>query len=440
MSTPSSSFASRWLRGALGLIASALVACSAAEDPPDVACLPSAIDPAADTSSTAPLTVRHNEPYRWVEADYESARRADPLQLVSKGPLPDDHAAVVWLQAFVDAADAVVRARVERELGAPLRAPKPHVRIVESGRVSLNGWASPVAVTLQNANDGRPTYAARFDGTGAPELGLALLERHPVARPASWNDRGDIARFLARSARLSNVAEHEGRFWFPCEEARASDGLVIYAMSPNIHVTVPLLKRLDEAGVFFLLAHELSHYYRAHATSADTLPYYWYEDLTAATWEPTPSPRATEPEEAYLAAERKSPAGVDPDLYARARRNEIGVSTIEMQADRLAVVILARLGISPMDAIEGIGQLHRAFDSAGSREYPPPEDCFPDLPLEGADLDRFRPIFWFAKKGAHPTFCYRRFDALRQARRHPPEMGPRLPMPGPWAAVKQALP
>jgi hypothetical protein len=127
------------------------------------------------------------------------------------------------------------------------------------------------------------------------------------------------------------------------------------ATGRHITVTSGLLQTLkDEEQTVAILAHELGHFYRAHAnTSIDVLNYFYDLDTPAGT-KPAPDPRFTA--ETAALRDKLRPGYVSPTDFADENRlmqkHHLGFYTAEQEADEIGLELLAEVGIAPSVAVD----------------------------------------------------------------------------------------
>lgn len=399
---------------ASSLTCSFAVACSSSDGP---ACEPSEL--AAEGADT-PQIVRFNEPFRWVDASFEEATPAASaaLALFTGEPLPAEHAAVRWLNAWLEHVDAMVREDARRELGEELRAPKPILRVQTTSSDAPLAVAVNALVSVQAPrNDVQyslvPTRRSNYPAT-APFLSIS--GGPALARPGSWNDTAGFVDYLKTYAGIGNVELEDERLVFGCDDLEGypsteDSGVGVDAMTPYVVISVAVAKRQSEDAMLTTLTHELSHFYRAHG-SAGAIPAYWFENAERPTWEPPQSAAADAIDKAYRAALGESVDGADPALVERARANELGFMTLELQADRLSDHLLRRLGLDADATLAVFRELLDAYDTTSTKP-----GCLARIDEKFA-TPIFEPIFTpnLTTPGTgHPSLCYRAYDAWRQA-------------------------
>ncbi len=285
------------------------------------ACSGAVDDDAASATSahTEGRFLRSASPYWWAASSYDEFNRASPVWMNEEPPptLADDHPLAVRLQTWMDRIDSLVRRDVERETGQPLVAVRPVAKVVPSSRM-FNAWVSPVAACL-GAPYGSATAAA---GTLAVLEPTTILKSPSAAcvRPLGWNADGAVA-FWNAGRPMCSLERKEGvvvdtdpacyKAFF--EGTPAAADLSLLATSPFVHFSTDLLTALDEDALLNVAAHELSHYYRGHASERRTEPF-WYDVAASVGRAPVPARDAAELEAAY--EEVASPNRVRPLSFA----------------------------------------------------------------------------------------------------------------------------
>lgn len=419
-----------------------LLACSSS----DAVCIES---PAVRGGADSARIVRSNDALRWIEPSLEEIRQADPIaQALAQGAIVDPaHPAVVWLQAWAEQIDGIVRAEVERELGEPLKAPTPIV-LLEPGEFDIARMVSLPAMVQQPEGEATTLIPFRpyFYPVGSPEI-QAINPASALTQPPSWNDKAAIADYLQTHAGVGNVEIEDERIRLGCSEfGGAEAGLSMYGMTPYLVLAVPLAKKFSADAMLGTLTHELAHFYRAHGTPGST-PGYWFENAAAATWEPPESDNAAAIEKAYRQVVGDG-GEADPALVERVRANDIGYMTVEIEADRLAARILAAAGFDTA----AVTAIYREYnEKLGSGRYASPGACVDlidaDFRDEAGNLVFVAPFVSAAEQErrgqeavAHAQLCYRAFDMKRQMQAGVYAIGSRpQPAVGSWDDAKQSL-
>ena len=285
--------------GGLGLaVGSALVvACGA---PPD---------DAAATGSEAALTegafIQDNSPYYWAPSSFDEFRAATASLSPQSPVLPalaEDDPLTVRLQAWLDRVDAVVRPAIEAKLGAPLVAPKPLARILQS-RSTFNAWVSGVPVCLgAPLGAAAPGTSAYLDMTAIqPTTGAGIT----CLRPPAWNAEGAVKFWddgkPACSVSLADGALKGGGAGCAIDpNATTAADLMISSTGNYVQFTTDLLAAVDENTVAVVAAHELGHYYLGHTTERGAAQYgFWYTRDDNRKTTPVRAANSAELEAAY---------------------------------------------------------------------------------------------------------------------------------------------
>lgn len=242
-----------------------------------------------------------NNAFQWATTDY-----ADVAEEISNGlaALSESHVLSQRLQYWSEKIDAIVRAEATRRLGAPFRAPHPVIKVARSPD-ELNAWISAVPGCL-----GAGMTAGHDAATSPRDVLLLSRERalrathitavHPRGWPAAddspsaWNASGPKVTLGW------NDADETLTVGGASVDAPSPHHVAIASTSPFVHATTPLIANLDEKSVVLVLAHELAHYYRAHASPL-TEPHYgfWYAKDPATPARPVPASDAAALQSAY---------------------------------------------------------------------------------------------------------------------------------------------
>jgi Zn-dependent protease with chaperone function len=271
---------------------------------------------ADEAAHTAKDPVHGNAPFYWAETDYATFRGVAQWAPFRTGtPLDGREAASQRLQAWADRIDAEVRKDVLRRTGQALVAPKPVLVIVPAKEA--NAWVSGIPVCFTGEADlralgapGRPAKVAnlafvKFEGI-FPAFSFFGGPPPKCAAASNWANVDDAIAFVNASGTKCRIEKTGDRVKVTGADCQleGSDAptsakqLTFYASSPYIHFTsamVALAK--DERGLAGIVAHELGHYYRAHAVSDVVMGRYnhWYEQKDPP--DPVrPAPSADSPE------------------------------------------------------------------------------------------------------------------------------------------------
>jgi hypothetical protein len=168
----------------------------------------------------------------------------------------------------------------------------------------LNAWISAVPACLGAG------MTAGHDAVASPR-DVLLLSRERALRathitavhPRGWPAANDFASAWNATSPTVTIGWNDADQSITVGahvEAPSPRHVAIASTSPFVHATTPLIANLDERSVVLVLAHELAHYYRAHA-SALTEPHYgfWYAKDPATPARPVPASDAAALESAY---------------------------------------------------------------------------------------------------------------------------------------------
>lgn len=267
-------------------------------------------DGKADGAGAIPL-IQSNSPFYWASSDYASYTQIT-AQIGQTLPLPldDADALTTRLQGWVDTIDATVRGELERNLGEPLAAPKPIVKVLASSQ-TFNAWVSPVIACTGATVPGTPE-----DSTSQTLLtaGVTYTDAYSCVRPA-FPAPSELAAFWNRANPACHLAGDFSITGSQCEQYTPPTGeLSIVSTSPYIHVSTDLVQSLPEETLVVVLAHELGHYYRAHVSDAKLQRYnFWYETEVDRKQLPVPSAVATQLQTAY-AEIANGPTALQPEI------------------------------------------------------------------------------------------------------------------------------
>ncbi len=244
-------------------------------------------------------------PYLWVESSY-----SDFLSHATKPPFPvgdpvapgtPAHRTVAQLQVWADRIHAAV---VKNNPAAENVIPPPVV-VIRPAR-SPNAWVSgiptcvkaPVAIDVGEARPERsqPRVVLLPDGVKDRLLGQFIHAGPMRCVDATWSTEvvGFVESFnqLGGKCQLSlegGVVHVSGD---SCEykgQNTGADEGIFYATSPYVHFSSEMIAiSKSEASVVGTLAHELGHYYNAHALTASISDRFdfWYEQGEAPTSAP----------------------------------------------------------------------------------------------------------------------------------------------------------
>lgn len=221
-----------------------------------------------------------------------------------------EHPAISRLQTWVDAMDATARQTLwgQKYMAA---TPKPRLFFVDSE--SPNAFVAP-AFVLYPADVNVPGNNGKTDEVGT----VMSMVAGPNSLAASIT-KGLAPTVDGRKELLGDVVERQrfvlSKIGGTCLPQIVGAGKITYSgcklnedtaaqhgteymskqTAPYVAVNLGLLRILDEEGVVATIAHELGHYYRAHATDESRLEggFFYYEKDAAAGNRPKPIVDAT---------------------------------------------------------------------------------------------------------------------------------------------------
>jgi Zn-dependent protease with chaperone function len=268
----------------------------------------------AESEATSASPVHENHPYFWAETSFQDflVTAKQPRQFVTSYTFEGSQALAARLQAWTDRIHGEVSRDVRARTGSPLVAPKPTILVVQAAEP--NAWVTGVNACLVDDVD--------LSRVGAPDrpastADVAVLERDGIsvlqfnfqsgpprcAEATNWNDDDLGIAFVNAAGGACKLRRAEGgrveAFGEQCAlksgaQASSARRLAYLATSPYVTFTTAMLARLpDERALVGILAHELGHYYRAHAVSEPLMARYnyWYEQKDPPDPE-TPDPAA----------------------------------------------------------------------------------------------------------------------------------------------------
>jgi Zn-dependent protease with chaperone function len=292
----------RRVLGGLGLaVGSALLfACSAAPD--------DTVGTGSEAALTEGAFIQDNSPYYWATSSFDEFRAAT-ASLAPQSPvlpaLAEDDPLTIRMQAWLDRVDAVVRPAMEAKLGAPLVAPKPLARVLQS-RSTFNAWVSGVPACL-----GTPLGASGVPGTAvylqSANTQLATVPGAGVTclKEPAWSADGAVkfwnAGKPACALSLADGALKAGGTGCTIDPNGTSAADVMITSTGNyVQFTTDLLAQVDENTVAVVAAHELGHYYLGHATERGAANYgFWYTRDDARKTTPVRASNSADLEAAY---------------------------------------------------------------------------------------------------------------------------------------------
>lgn len=196
------------------------------------------------------------------------------------------------LQAWADRVDALVQADA-RARGARHVPTRPVVHLVPSS--SVNAWNAGAFLSPGFSFGGAPGFTLLSTQRVMPLTGGldgVTIATAPLAWPSSAQALADVWRTSDPACELAASGPKELRTVGCPAEGHGSALLV--AATPHVYLNSGLVEGLDEKATVAVLAHELGHYYRAHASSLTASRYgFWYES-SDASHRPVPSARQGE--------------------------------------------------------------------------------------------------------------------------------------------------
>jgi hypothetical protein len=250
--------------------AAALVACAVDSE--------LGVDEGAHTTADP---VAQNDPMNWVELDLETfitqeAQIGIPYPVAQHLEL--SHPLTLRLQAWADRIDREVRKLFRKRTGQDLVAPRPRILIVKDKEP--NGWVSPIPICFSKPlrvghATVRPSCVRPHNWAPTDQAMIAVANRTLDSYQCSLRDEGST--IVASGADCA---------------ALTPEAVLPYATAQFIGITIgDVAGHGSELGVVATLAHELGHYYRAHASSAAMFESFFYEQLEVAPPErPRPPP------------------------------------------------------------------------------------------------------------------------------------------------------
>lgn len=320
---------------------------------------------ADNPSVTGGGLIQANSPFYWADSDYDSFRSA--LVSAYGWSLPtaiaDDHALAQRLQLWVDRLDAAVRAQVKQNTGEELVAPKPRIKVLPTAS-DFNAWVSGVVGRTGALTSGATTSEAGevSDLLYLNRAKTSTYSTRSVVTP-QWPGKEELQSFWNRpypQCQLSADLQLKGS---SCQMGAKDGEIAILASSPWIHITTDLIAALGEKTVVFVLAHELSHYYRSHMSEAKLDRYeFWYDNEPDRKKRPVPSADAAALKAAYLELTRNpkpiqsAVAGAySPRLRPFLLKGLAPVLTARAETDFACATARDALGPWVTELVEGIG-------------------------------------------------------------------------------------
>lgn len=267
-----------------------------------------------ESAHTARDYVVENSPYAWASEPYEGFRAAGNQWGDSDdgSPIADDEALTQRVQTWLDRIDRIVRDEVLAKTGTPLLAPRPIAKVLAS-KTKWNAWVSGSYACL-----GAPL------GGGTPGVkslvfadGVWKLPSNACNRVPGWTTEGYL-RYVAAAPRPSCAITSRsgaGLQLTPSPTCHVEPGAdsaeeaVVAATSPYIQFSSDILADFDEPTLAAVSAHELGHYYLAHASARSRTEYgFWYVVDDRSTRRPTRAAGSADLEAAYREVEGGQPS------------------------------------------------------------------------------------------------------------------------------------
>jgi hypothetical protein len=454
------------LIGLLLASGSAVLACSSEPASSESGASAATVDPPAHHTAGEPL--QSSSPFQWLEiTDHDLAGLAGSDIASEYVPVfaPADGVLTKRLQFWADAIDARVRAASPISSAA---APKPRPRVLASDR--LNAWVA----SLPRCIHAKTSITFGEAGADAERFPITVLEPNRVG-PLTSGPRGDfpvgtVTAGTCYETPLSSSAAEYAR-WLeesgaPCKVSFASGTLRVtggegctraggaaaskeaaqFAASSVIAFTSKLVAGFSEAEMVAVLAHELGHYYRSHATSGWKYDYFYVQEENPRPGRPVPvedSARLLAVREAI--AKEKASAAQKEAFYAELKARNLGLWTTEQEADDFANEQLAAIGIDPRSAISGQFAFGRAREARNPAAATDPDD----LSMSACEAlyrnhwaDPATGKYTFVPLGGvdepHHGTCYRIFNMDREIKAHGYVVAPPLKVAfkEPWATAQ----
>jgi len=239
-----------------------------------------AMGAARSAHSVGEIVPAGGSPFHWANVP-ETSLSSPPATTPLGDPLR------TRLQAWADRVDALVqedaRARGVRHL--PTR---PVVHLVPSS--SVNAWNAGAFVAPGFSFGGAPGFTLLSTQRVMPVTGGldgVTIAPPPATWPSSAQALVDAWRTTDPACELAASSPRELRTVGCPAEGQGSALLV--AATPHVYLNSGLVEGLEEKAAVAVLAHELGHYYRAHASSLTASRYgFWYE-TSDASHRPVPS-------------------------------------------------------------------------------------------------------------------------------------------------------
>ena len=256
-----------------------------------------------ESDHTAGEITNANSPYLWNDTDYASFATA------TEGGFPGvaltgETMMTGRIQRWADAIDVVARKMQKARTGSDLVAPRPKMMVFNS--TVKNAWVSTTPGCLGGPVDISAVSfqsSANVDATGLEvNLGLSfgLVDKATCVDPLNWPNREDAVHWrVGRDAACKLEVGDGGGLVVKGEPGECFVGTMggpsptvvpgasLGATSSWVHVTTNILKTFpDEKVAAFVIAHELSHYYRAHGSEIGDYSYFYEQTSPALPGKP----------------------------------------------------------------------------------------------------------------------------------------------------------
>ncbi len=251
------------------------------------------------------VTGRH--PTYWAQvspAEHEKLIKAiqnqqDPKSTVN---VTWEHPIIQRLQIWVDAIDSAARKTI---WGQKYMVATPKPRVLLTDDESPNAFVAPAFVKYSAditvpGNNGKTAEVGTIMTTSTgPNTMAVMVEAFMPTVFGRYEFLGDVVdrqRFVINKLGGSCLPQNVGQgriSYVDCkipENTSAKHGVTYLSKqtAPYITVHIGLLRMMDEESVIATLAHELGHYYRAHATDDNMLGsgFFYYEKDSATAKQP----------------------------------------------------------------------------------------------------------------------------------------------------------
>lgn len=214
--------------------------------------------------------------------------------------LPRDHTITKYIQKILDWADRSARILYEKETGKKLKAPQPIAKVIQSTS-TFNAFVSPVTVCTDIAFGEKPQAGIgvflQSDSVVEKLLEVPSIKvRSCLPKPPTWN-KEDLLDFWQGDRQNPNCAlqivsqpNDESHVIVKdkstCTGAAGSEKhpgangtqTIVKSTTQFVHFSSELVSKIDDPRIlFYLVSHELGHYYLGHSTDPGAARYnYWY--------------------------------------------------------------------------------------------------------------------------------------------------------------------